>query len=78
MITLVDCLELDARLGAYKHTDISYLWLLERSRCLNKATASQTELKGHCTQPQPWGLVCMQQAQDYLLSKWLLRTSVLN
>lgn len=77
-IILVDCWGLEACLGTYKHTDISYLWLLKRSRCLNKAAASQTNLKRHCTPPQPQGLVSKQQAQDHLLYRWPLRAPVLN
>lgn len=77
-IILVDSLELEACLGTYKHTDISYLWLLRRSRCLNKASASQTDLKWHSPPLQPQGLKSMRQAQDHLLYRWLLRTPVLN
>lgn len=77
-IILVDSLELEACLGTYKHTDISYLWLLRRSRCLNKASASQTVLKWHSPPLQPQGLESMRQAQDHLLCRWLLRTPLLN
>lgn len=77
-IILVDSLELEACLGTYKHTDISYLWLLRRSRCLNKASASQTVLKWHSPPLQPQGLESMGQAQDHLLYRWLLRTPLLN
>ena len=53
---LIDCLGLEACLGTYKHTDISYLCSLRRSTCLNKASASQTDLKWHGPPPQPQGL----------------------
>lgn len=40
-------LRLEACLGTYQDTDISYLQLLRRSRCLNKAAASQAHFKWH-------------------------------
>lgn len=69
-------LELEACLGTYEHTDISYLWRLQQSRCLNKAVLVKL-IKTTWSSPQPLGLISTQRPNG-LLYRWLLRTPVLS